>query len=172
MAPRPVGAKAMPSCSVISVLLTHLLKDGVLKTHCRGCGGYTPNNPHYVYWSSIDKGNIYMANIAAFMTGAKLYEHTSDATSKTELVDRLLNAMRKLNSDTTRAAASGLANGKTKLYYVILRYGEDAVFKPKFSVRSFRNKTKQACFGLIEQIKGLGDSNMDLFLIGCPRAIH
>ena len=97
-----------------------------------------------------------MANIAAFMTGAKLYEHTSDATSKTELVDRLLNAMRRLNRETTRAAASGLANGITKFYYVILKCGEDAAFKSKFSVRSFRNKTKQACSDLIEQIRGIG----------------
>jgi hypothetical protein len=64
----------------------------------------------------MDKGNIYTANIAVLMTGAKLYDHTSDVTSKAELVDRLLGAMRRLNRDTTRAAASGLANGVTKLY--------------------------------------------------------
>jgi hypothetical protein len=121
---------------------------------------------HYVYWSSVDKGNIYMANVAAFMTGAKLFEHTSDAASKTELVDRLLNAMRRLNRETTRAAASGLANGITKFYYVILKCGEDAAFKSKFSVRSFRNKTKQACSDLIERIRGMGDGRMDIFFNG------
>lgn len=118
---------------------------------------------HYVYWSSINKRNIYMVNIAALMTGAKLYDRSSEATSTTEIVDSLLGAMKRFNRDTTRAAASGLANGITKFYGVILKCGEDAVFNSKVSVRLFRNMTKLACTDIIRRIKGLGDQHMELF---------
>jgi hypothetical protein len=118
----------------------------------------------YVYWSSTDKANKYLTNIAAFMTGANLYERSIMAKNKGEMVDCLLSAMKRSNKDTSRAAASGLANGIIKFYEVILKCGEDAVFNCRFSVRSFRNMKREACTNMIDRLEGLGGLRMDRFL--------
>ena len=111
-----------------------------INTQCRSLPGTAEDN--FVYWSSIRKENIYLANLSALMAGANLHERSLNGTHKTHIVDSLFHALKHLDKTTTRRTASKCATGITRFYGVVLQCGEDAVFNCKFSIRHFRNMSE------------------------------
>jgi hypothetical protein len=73
----------------------------------------------FVYWTSVNKEQKILSNVATFMTGAVLRRRAGNFINKSEVVDNLLWELIKLDPKTTRAKAIKLANGITKYYGLV-----------------------------------------------------